>query len=282
MIKANLDVLTAHAGQDISPFAKKIAAQNLLKIVGTSAAIMMVANAMKPGSAEQDPRSSDFGKIKVGNTRFDYTGGTASLITLAARMISGATKSTSTGQVTTYGSGYGQTSRFDAVVDFLTGKTTPPARVIIDWMKGKDFEGQKPTAMSSLYNATVPISVKNLIKLKDDSSAEAVLGVLLDALGINTSTYTQKATDWNTVDSKELIQFKSKVGEQKFKEANDLYNKTYNDWLQAVKTDMRFIQLSDDDKQRLITNKKDDIKQQVFKKYNFKYKQEKLKSLPKL
>uniref|UniRef100_A0A6H1ZG16 Large polyvalent protein associated domain-containing protein n=1 Tax=viral metagenome TaxID=1070528 RepID=A0A6H1ZG16_9ZZZZ len=271
MLKANIDVLTAHTGQDISTFARKQAAINLLKIVGTSAMIMMIANAMKPDSAEIDSRSSDFGKIKVGNTRFDYTGGAASLITLASRLIANSTKSTTTGMVSEFGAGYGQRSRWDIIVDFLTGKTTPPARALIDFLKGRNFRGKVPTVGSSLYQTFTPITIQNAIELKDDDSAEAVLGVLLDIVGINANTYQPYETDWQQSTSKELLQFKEKIGKEKFKEANNLYNKMYNEWYNGVRVNTRFQILDDETKLKVITNKKADIKDDVFKKYRFKY-----------
>lgn len=272
MLKGNLDVLTAHLGQDISPFARKEAAVNLLKIVATTATIMMIANAIKPGSAETDPRSSDFGKIKVGNTRFDYTGGAASLITLASRLIANSSKSTTTGMVSQFGSGYGQTSRMDVVYNFLEGKTTPPARaLLIDFFKGVNFQGQKPTIGSSLYGTFTPISIQNTIQLKDDNSTNAVMGVILDALGINANTYQSYQTDWNNSTSKELLAFRAKVGDTNFKAANDLYNQTYNIWFTGLKTNQKFQALADDLKQNVITNKKAEIRNKIFLQYKFKY-----------
>lgn len=280
MIKANIDVLTGHLGQDISPFARKQAAINLLKIVTTSATIMMIANALKPKSAETDPRSSDFGKIKIGNTRFDFTGGAASLITLASRLITQSTKSATTGVISSLGSKVGQTSMFDVITNFLTGKTTPPVRVLIDFLQGRNFKGEVPTLGGELYQASVPISIQNAIQLKDDNSAEAVLGVILDGLGINANTYVAN-TNWEQNLGKELQQFKDKVGDAKFKEANDLYNKQVSDWFIAVKLNSKFSTLSDEDKQKVIVNKKLDIKNKIFRRYGFIYRQTKSKPVPK-
>jgi hypothetical protein len=281
MLKANIDVLTGHLGQDISPFARKQAATNLLKIVGTTAMVMMVANAMKPGSAETDPRSSDFGKIKIGNTRFDFTGGAASLIVLASRLISNSTKSSTTGMVSQFGTGYGQTSKFDILTDFLTGKTTPPMRVLVDWLKGRNFQGQTPTIPSSLYSVITPISIQNAVQLKDDNSVQAVLGTILDVLGINANTYQPYQTDWSTSTGKELTAFNAKVGPVKFAEANKLYNKTYNDWYNGVKINPRFQTLDDATKLKVITNKKSEIKTQIFRQYGFRYVATPSKPVPK-
>ena len=64
-----------------------------------------------------DPRSSDFGKIIIGRTRFDLTAGTASLITFASRLW---TQETTTAQ--------GRTKPMksaDILFNFLSGKSSP-------------------------------------------------------------------------------------------------------------------------------------------------------------
>jgi hypothetical protein len=191
MLKANIDVLSAHrlTGNLESKFARKQAALNLLKIVGETAVLMTIANAIEPGSAETDPRSSRFGTIKLGNTLFDITGGAASVITLAARIITRETKTTKTGDIVPYGIGYGARSPFDALVDFLVNKTTPPARVVIDWLKGKTYRGTKFTFPGAIYQATTPIVIQQAMELKDDASADKVAGIIADGLGINARNY---------------------------------------------------------------------------------------------
>ena len=191
MIKGNIDVLTAHgAGLGLKgKFARKEAAINLLKIVTETAAVMTIANALKPGSAELNPTSTDFGKIKVGKTRFDITGGAASLVTLASRILTRSRKSTKTGETIPYGTEFGQTNPFDALVDFVTNKTNPPTRVLVDWLRGEDFKGQPFSPSKSLYKATTPIVVQEAIDLKDEASAQAIAGVILDGFGVSANTY---------------------------------------------------------------------------------------------
>lgn len=282
MLKANIDVLTAHTGQDLSGFARKQAAINLVKIVATSAGIIAIANAIKPGSAELDPRSTNFGKIKVGNTTFDYTGGAGSLIVLAGRLVSNSTKSSSTGLVTQFGTGFGQQTRFDAFISFLTGKTTPPVSAIISMMKGTTPTGQKATLQNIAGNVATPISIQNAIQLKDDHSANAVLGVILDVFGINANTYVAGASDWTLNPSKEVQAFQAKVGDKKFTEANNLYNTQVKAWMTNVKDNPQYTILSAEDKQKVITNRKDKIRTQIFAQYGFRYKTPKSKPVPKL
>ena len=281
MLKGNIDVLTGmQFVEGVDARTKKIAAQNLIKIVGITALTMMIAEAMG-AEVEDDPRSTDFGKIVVGNTRFDITGGKASIITLAMRIARNSYKSTKTGEIIKYGSGYGDKTRFDILVDFLTNKAAPPTRVVIDLMKGKNFRGEKVTVPNILYSLTTPISVKNAIELKDDNSAQAVLGVLLDAIGINTNTYIE-FTDWETSTGKVNEAFKEAVGDKKFKEANNTYNERLQEWWNAVKVDVRYQELTPEVKQKVITNKKTALKEDIMKEYGFKYKKDKPVKVPKL
>jgi len=191
MLKGNIDVLTAHrlTGNLESAFARKQASLNLLKIVAETATLMTIANALSPGSAELDPISSRFGAIKAGDTLFDITGGAGSIITLAARIASRKTK-TYEGEIVPYGIGYGKRSPFDALVDFLVNKTTPPARVIVDWLRGKTYRGTPFTWPGAVYQATTPIAVQQAIQLKDDASADKIAGVIADGLGINARDFT--------------------------------------------------------------------------------------------
>lgn len=194
MLVADWNVLTAHTlgtGLETS-FARKQAGYNLIKVISSYAAVMMIANAVKDGSAETNPTSSDFGKIKAGNTRFGFTGSKSALIVLASRMVTNSLKSTTTGKTKKLGEGYKADNRFDILVNFITGKANPPARAIIDWARGLNFDFEKPTVLSTLEQTTVPISIQNAIDLKDETSVQAVLGVILDVVGINTSTYKKK------------------------------------------------------------------------------------------
>lgn len=201
MLKANWDVLTAHTGGAglETPFARQQARINLYKIVASTASVVAIANAMKPGSVETDPRSSDFMKIKVGNTRFDITGGKGSLVTLLARAITFSSKSTVTGQVKPLNSGkYGSKTVFDVGIDFLVNKTTPAARAAITVAKGQDFDRKKPTVGSVSYNLATPISIQNFVQNwygpDKDGSVAAVVGSVVDIVGINANTYAPQTS----------------------------------------------------------------------------------------
>lgn len=191
-LKSDIDFLTAHAGDSsVSAFAKKQAALNLLKMVSGTAAILAIANSVKPGSVELDPRSSDFGKIRIGNTRFDATGGIASIVTLGTRLLTLSSKSASSGIVSKLNSGeFGSQTGMDVIYNFAENKLSPVSSVLRDLMRGRTFEGGKPTAESSVNNLFRPMILSTYEELqKDPDSADKLLSLIADGLGISVNTY---------------------------------------------------------------------------------------------
>ena len=196
-LKSNIDFLTAHQLQGgVTPFVRKQAALNLLKVVVGTASVLAIADAIAPGSVEIDPRSSNFGKIKVGSTTFDVSGGMASVITLAARMLTMSSKSAISGKVSKLNSGkYGSQTVADVLKNFAEGKLSPAAGILRDiFLEGHDFNGNQPTILNELNNLFTPLPIKNAIQLwksKDGKNLDLVLaGIIADALGVSVNTLT--------------------------------------------------------------------------------------------
>lgn len=207
MVKSSFDFLTLHAGDKMSAFTRKQAAINLAKVVVSTAGIMALANTLMPGSAELDPRSSDFGKIKVGNTRFDISGGMASMVTLAARTLPSFvgqktyTKSSTTGKLTEINSGkFGSQTTMGVFGNYFQNKLSPVFSVMKDLANQKDFNGNKisllPTKdnqyQGEVMNLLAPLPITNSMEvLNSPNGADPLLTIIADAMGIATNTYGQ-------------------------------------------------------------------------------------------
>ena len=165
---------------------------------------MGVANVIKPGSAELDPRSADFGKIKVGNTRFDISGGMGSLITLAARLITMSSKSSITGGVYKLNSGkYGSQTGMDVATNFFENKLSPIGSLVKDLLKQTDFSGSPITVQGEASNLFMPLPITNAYELlKTPNAAPFLLGIIADGLGIATNTYAPKKKTSNFLKTK--------------------------------------------------------------------------------
>jgi hypothetical protein len=187
-------------------FVSRQNALNLLKIVGGMATILGTAKLLHPDSVEFDPRSTKFGKIKVGQTTFDISGGMASLVTLASRLVPtdgpegwGFYTRNSNGQLTKLNSGkYGSQTAWDVLDSFAQGKLSPAAGMLRDIWKGQDYNGNKPTLISLAKNSATPMMVQNYEDTKKNPDSANVLSIMiLDGLGISASTYGSTQSSLN-------------------------------------------------------------------------------------
>lgn len=273
LLKSNLDVLTAHQFQSgASSFVKKQAAKNLLQIAAGSAAALKLAQEVTGGKVEWDPRSSNFGKVQIGDTRFDLSGGMSSIATLGARLATKSSKSSTTGEIKKLGSGdFGATTGKDVFYNFFENKLSPAAGAISDIMEGKDFEGNKPTVQSTIKNLTLPLIINSYQDLKDNPRATAVLPTLIaEGLGISVNTYGLDS-NWNANNSKRVKGFKEKVSPQTFKQANEEFNKEFNDWYRRVSESDSFWSLPQEKRESLVTSKKDSLTDEVLARKGYKY-----------
>lgn len=281
MIKANLDILTAHGGGVglKTPLARKIALKNWFKIIGTLAVSLGLINEGlrrgKIGYVELDPLSGDFAKVVVdsdskwvktigtltdlvgvssntlnGKTTFDLTGGMGSYVPAIAKQVMNKSKSSTTLITSDFGPGFGEQTRFGAAIDFFTGKTTPVTKTVIDFAKGKNFKGQVPTIGNATYGIAVPISIQNTL---------GIFGIMSGG-----------GKDWNMDISKDLQQFKDKIGNKEFDKANQTYNDQVTEQIAKKRKESDYLNLSNDEKQKVITKIKKDVQKNIFDSYNFK------------
>lgn len=279
-LKANIDTLTAHQfDSKATAFTQKEARLNLVSMVATLTSVYTIASALDPNSVESDPRSTNFGKVKVFGHWMDITGGMASLVTLSARLaptyhnnkLSWWSKNSSGAYTETGLGGYGKTTPLDVAESFLEGKLSPAAGVLRDVWKRQTFSGE-PVTLKTELNSQLPLSYQLFEQLKKDPNSSSILGsMIFDALGFSTSSNTYQK-DWSATTSKTLLLFKNKVGDAKFSEANNKFNQLYNAWSNKTVTDSSYKNLSDGAKQQVMTKGKEAIQNQVLKSYNFVYK----------
>lgn len=286
--KANFDTLTAHMFDKKvrqNKFARKEAAFKTMRIVSTIASLLFMAKLLDPDSVDEDPRSTNFGKIKAFGHWVDITGGMASLTVLASRLVPskhngkwGWWYKSSAGNYIELGKKYGGLTALDVAENFFEGKLSPVAGIFRDVWKGKTFSGEPVTLKGELYNVTTPISIQSYRELMQDpgvTSVDMVGLMMLDIFGLSVSTYLPGKFNWNSSTGKILTQFRKEVGEKNFKEANDKFNERYIKWLNKTTKTTEYKNLSDDGKSAVRKKANEIIKDQVFDEYGFKYKKNK-------
>ena len=264
-----LNQLTAHLfDPKANAYVRKEAAKNLALNLGTTSLLFTLAGQLDPGSVDH---KDHLGKIKIWGNWTDVTGGKASFVNLAVKMSE---------KIKDYMEGkspkYGEKTALDLLEQFAEGKLAPIGSVIKDVLSGQMYGGEKVTLEGELKSKFVPIPIQTAGKLLKDKGSENDLGtIILDALGFGASTNTAFPKNWSTNPTQAQQAFKDKVGETKFKEANDKYNDQYNAWLQKIKNSKSYQDLDKDAQSDLNTNAKDRIQEKVFAQYKFKYKKPK-------
>lgn len=125
--------------------ARQEALRGLLGLSAFAGSVLGLAK-LAGADVSTDPRSADFGKVKVGDTRFDVLGGFTQYIRLGTRLSTGQSINSTTGAQTEAGKGL-VGSRLDIASNFIQGKENPSVSFVTDMLKGKDISG------NSIYNA---------------------------------------------------------------------------------------------------------------------------------
>lgn len=161
--KSRLDILSPVYYARLSPAARKEALQSTLAFAGLAGLALGIAKGAG-ASVETDMRSSDFGKIKIGNTRYDILGGLQQNLVLAWREISHQYKSSTTGNISDLNHPkFGGANRLTVLGRTVENKLAPVIAEALRQIQGNDISG-KPFA-----NATA--------RLKDASSLGIPLNV---------------------------------------------------------------------------------------------------------
>ncbi|MDD5339493.1 MAG: hypothetical protein PHG35_08880, partial [Dehalococcoidales bacterium] len=187
-IQVPLDLITT------TPAVRKIVARNLVAFVGSGLLAIMLAK-LGGAETEDDPRSADFGKIKIGNTRLDIWGSYLPYARFVTQVITGERKSTSTGDVY-------DINRKDIAANFMRSKLAPVPGMLWDLAEGKTFIGDEINAKNAgqlIFERLTPMFLQDVIESVEDSGGMGALYGVLSALGVGVQTYED---NWNTQETK--------------------------------------------------------------------------------
>lgn len=143
---------------------------------------------------EWDARSSDFGKVKVGNTRIDPLFGLSQTAVLLTRLATGE-KKTGAGKVDKIRGDvkFGRDDAFDVAANFLRSKFAPVLGTAVDVATEKDVVGNKVTPGSAAASLTVPLSFREVFDaMKEHGVPGATALGLLAMFGVRVQTYEER------------------------------------------------------------------------------------------
>ena len=178
--------------------------KDMLKFVGVGTTIVSLAK-LAGADVETDPRSSDFAKVKINNTRLDVWGGFQQYGVFFSRIITNETK-TQKGVTKSLG---GFNNRFDLSVRFLSGKFSPFAGFVRDYLNGKNFEGEPFSLGKEGLDLITPLYAKDFYEAVKLDGVEGGLAVLPGIFGVGTQTYEAKPSKPGSPNPFKPSQFKS-------------------------------------------------------------------------
>ena len=167
-----------------------LAKQMLRDYVGFGAVVATALATAKMAGAdiETDPRSSDFAKIKDGNTRHDVLAGFQQYIRLASQIATGETK-TLKGDIRELGKGYKADTELDKVITFFRSKGSPIATFIADYLAGSNVVGEPFEVQKAVLERLTPLSLGGFYDAYEDRGLEGVLKSLDSLLGVGVQTF---------------------------------------------------------------------------------------------
>lgn len=172
-----------------NPYVRKEAQKALVRFIGTGTALLTLLHQTGVGKVELDPRSADFGKIKIKDTdtRLDIWTGYAQYVRFMAQMVSGERK-TSFGNMT-------KAQRDQTAWRFLQSKGSPAFGLMIDILRGESYMGEKlfddtTGAIKQFRNRFFPLFVQDMLDASEQSGVNGMLASVPAALGVGVLTYS--------------------------------------------------------------------------------------------
>jgi hypothetical protein len=154
---------------------------------------------------ETDPRSSDFGKIRIGDTRVDAMSGLNQAFVFAMRVATGKTKTAKGDYKMLYGpnAGFGSSVE-DVSTRFIRSKFSPTTGFIADMLYRTTYEGKpiaffrepeegEVSAVSRVAQMPIPLSIRDVVEVGEEHSIpKTVILTSLSLLGAGVQIYDNR------------------------------------------------------------------------------------------
>lgn len=191
LAKARIDMMNPMTYVKLPAEVRREAMRDLFGFSAITSSVLGLA-ALSGADVETDPRSSNFGKARVGNTRYDVLGGFGQYATLAARLASGQSKKENDRIMELDGKGF-NLNRFDVALRFLTNKEAPMASLVTDMLRGKDAIGEPVKFPDAVIKRFIPLFAQDIYKGYEDEGLVGAAKVTPSFFGVGVQTYDSES-----------------------------------------------------------------------------------------
>ncbi|MFP3897917.1 MAG: hypothetical protein ACLFVD_01175 [Dehalococcoidia bacterium] len=175
-----------------TPTVRKIMARNILAFVSANLTILALAvlafkDSEEPAYVETDPRSTDFGKLKIGNTRLDFWASFQQYARAICQLITGMRIVSTTGRLT-------EVQRSQVLDQFARSKLSPIAGLVSDLLRGETYIGDElslepESVRQQAFERLVPMWIQDMVEAIEDSGITGALLALPGCFGVGVQTY---------------------------------------------------------------------------------------------
>lgn len=197
LVAARLNVLNpAWYMKQTSPVRKE-AIKTMLQFVGTGMTIVGLAKAAG-AEVETDPRSTDFAKIKIGDTRWDIWGGFQQWIRAISQIASGQRKSAAGNVYDLDKNKFPFESRLDIAGRFVRTKVNPTVGLALELAEGQKMFGEELTLKGEFFENTVPLYLQDIGKVIDEVGVQGIFTAGVPGFfGVGIQHYEEKRPGGN-------------------------------------------------------------------------------------
>lgn len=141
---------------------------------------------------EDDPRSSDFGKLKFGNRRLDPLMGMSQVITFMSRILTGKTKTARGNLVSLRGEDkkYGSQDILDIMARFGRSKLSPQFGFMMNLITGETMTGEEVNLLNTGTQLVHPMTYGDIWDVMQEEGIPTDIGLsILAFFGMGLQTY---------------------------------------------------------------------------------------------
>jgi hypothetical protein len=210
LLASRINMLTSPARWlGMHPVARREAMKDFVNMVGITSTVIGLVKFLSSDEddvdVELDPRSSDFGKIRIGERRYDIMGGLGQYIVLGSKLIPAmsenmfgvgtAYKKTAKGEFVRL-RGTGQTGA-DELVKFLRNKAAPIPGYLYDSAKGKDPVGEEFDTAKDTGELFAPLFLQDFIGAWYEEGFGSAAATLPALIGFGYAKYPATPTKFD-------------------------------------------------------------------------------------
>jgi len=174
------------------PLVRKEAIKSFAEFVGIGTTILTMAK-MGGADVEVDPRSTDFGKIRVGNTRWDIWGGFQQWVRVFSQMALKARKTQKGEIVELSKKKFPFETRFDVGLRFFRGKLAPVPSLALELFEGSKLFGEEIKPTQEVIENTIPLYLQDIGEAFEQLGPSTMISVGVPAFfGVGVQTYEEK------------------------------------------------------------------------------------------